>query len=286
MMNETARDEERDIQESVPETLPSPGELLRTARKEQGLSVDEVVPHLGLPARVLRALEDDDYERLPAPMYVRGYARRYCALLEIPDDPVLAAIEQQLTLQGINDQGPSLKLPAAPPRRLRFRLSFIYIPLLLLLLAAAGVWVWAMQTNSPIQASPSEQPNMAFEPAQETTVTELGSVEGLDPQQGEFPVGAQGEQAVAGDDGIRTLSIQVLQQSWVEVFDAEGDMLVADLKASGSEMDISGLAPFTVTLGYAPGVAIHYEGRPVVVSTVGSDNTATLEIGDDSAGEH
>ncbi len=44
---------------------------------------------LGLSESSLRALESDDYEKLPALVYVRGYVRRYCTLLGIDPTPVL-----------------------------------------------------------------------------------------------------------------------------------------------------------------------------------------------------
>lgn len=283
-MNETDKEDDQE-QAVVSEESPSPGELLSRARKEKGLSIDEVVPHLGLPARVLKALEENDYDRLPAAMYVRGYVRRYCALLEIAEEPVLDAVEQQLTQQGISDHTPSLRLLSPPQRKLRIRPSYIVVPLLVVLLVAIAMFVWAMQADEKSVLPEVQQLQMPFEPALETNqydTTRVAELEALeDPASGE-----QSQEAVVEDDGIRTLFIRVIQQSWVEVFDAEGDMLVADLKPSGTDLEVIGLAPFKVTLGYAPGVEISYAGDPIAIDAIAKDNTATLKIGDDSAGEH
>lgn len=280
----TNKTEAKDQTDSAPVMEASPGEQLRRARKEKGLGIDDLVPQLGLPARVLNAIETDDYERLPAPMYVRGYVRRYCASLELPEEQVLQAVEQQLAARGIKDHSPSLKLPVAPKKKFKFRLSFLVVPLILILLVVAAVFVWAMQTDETINITAVEksavtiQPQLEMKQLPNLSSNNVQSYEELNPT-----VRAVAEEG--GDDGIRNLYIRVVQQSWVEVFDAEGGMLVADLKSSGTELDVNGLAPFTVILGYAPGIEIMYAGEPITVATIANDNTATLKIGDELTSE-
>lgn len=71
-----------------PDTL-SPGAMLRQARTERGQSLDEVAQALRLSPRILSALEDDAYERLPGPTYVRGYLRSYAQFLGLSVRPLL-----------------------------------------------------------------------------------------------------------------------------------------------------------------------------------------------------
>ena len=54
------------------------------------MSVREVADALNLPARVIEALEADDYERLRPSVFTRGYLRSYARLLELPVDELLA----------------------------------------------------------------------------------------------------------------------------------------------------------------------------------------------------
>lgn len=279
MMKNTAKNE---IDETwVEPTLTSPGALLSRARKDKGLSLDDMVTHLGLPRRVLSALEEDEYERLPTPMYVRGYVRRYCALLELADTPVLELVEQQFAAQGIEDHRPSLRLPTAPKKKIRP--TVFIVPLLVVLLVVAAAFVWAMQSNNGTHVLALEPSQTASAPA--LAMTALSNTSGNELDVAEPDQRAAGMSEEGGDEGMRTLSIRVVQQSWVEVFDAEGDMLVADLKPSGSELEVTGRAPFSVTLGYAPGVEISYGGQTVPVTKIAGDNTATLKIGDEYAEE-
>lgn len=75
------------------ENLRLPGLQMRKARNEAGISVEQAATALGLTVRSVRALEADDYEKLPAPVYVRGYIRSYCALVGISDMPILEGFE-------------------------------------------------------------------------------------------------------------------------------------------------------------------------------------------------
>ena len=85
-----------DLDEVAPiPILPGPGEQLRTAREAAGMSVHEISTQMRLDSRVVLALEDDDYESLPAPTFIRGYLRGYARLLDLPPEPIIQAFEQR-----------------------------------------------------------------------------------------------------------------------------------------------------------------------------------------------
>lgn len=81
-------------QESVAAGLPLPGVTLRKARADIGISLEEIADKTGLSRRYLKALEEDDYDRLPGKVYIIGYLRRYSALVNVNSDEVLVAFEQ------------------------------------------------------------------------------------------------------------------------------------------------------------------------------------------------
>jgi hypothetical protein len=65
------------------------GATLRDARRRYGLEVREVEERTKIRARYIRALENEDWETLPAPAYVRGFLRTYGQLLGL-DGEMLA----------------------------------------------------------------------------------------------------------------------------------------------------------------------------------------------------
>jgi len=59
------------------------------------------------------------------------------------------------------------------------------------------------------------------------------------------------------------LMLQFSEDCWVEVKDAQGKVLVNGLMKANTSRDLSGPAPFTVTLGNAPAARIALDDRPV-----------------------
>ena len=66
-----------------------PGVALQAARQARKLSVPQVADRLKLSSAVVTALEANDWERLPAPVFVRGYVRAYARLMGLPAEELL-----------------------------------------------------------------------------------------------------------------------------------------------------------------------------------------------------
>lgn len=65
------------------------GEILRSAREKQGLTVLEVARATRIKASYLEALEHGDYAILPGPAYITGFLRNYARVVGLhPDDIV------------------------------------------------------------------------------------------------------------------------------------------------------------------------------------------------------
>ena len=59
------------------EQLKTIGTYLGRERQERGVSLDEIAVKTYIPLRLLQALEDGQVERLPEPVFVQGFIRRY-----------------------------------------------------------------------------------------------------------------------------------------------------------------------------------------------------------------
>lgn len=67
------------------------GPKLRQAREGRGLSINDAAQALRLSPRIVSALEEDAYEHLPGPTYVRGYLRNYAQFLGLSPQPLVDA---------------------------------------------------------------------------------------------------------------------------------------------------------------------------------------------------
>ncbi len=80
-----------DIEHDAIAIESGPGQRLHDARRAASLSVADVAAQLHLDATTIEALERDDYAKLPAPAFVRGYLRSYARLVNLAPEPVVAA---------------------------------------------------------------------------------------------------------------------------------------------------------------------------------------------------
>ena len=100
--------------------LDSPGAALAKARETAGITQREVADALHLPITTIDAIEEGDRERLPAPVFTRGYVRAYAKLLELDPDPLIAALEkdqgvEETSTSPADEQGPGMQEAAPHP---------------------------------------------------------------------------------------------------------------------------------------------------------------------------
>lgn len=80
--------------------------------------------------------------------------------------------------------------------------------------------------------------------------------------------------------GSDQLEFSFSDECWVEVQDAQGASIYADLNRAGDVLDISGISPFRVLLGRATSVGLYYNKEKVDLDRyVTSDNTARVTLG-------
>lgn len=262
---------EEPLPQSVPEKC-SPGEVLRKTRSERGLSVEDVAAGIGITTTTLNALENDDFDRLPSPLFVKGYVKTYCVLLDLPDRELVECLEQSMSEQGIHQREPTIKFPPAPNKTGRFLKKvlpsvvisiLVMIALLLFIQVADEIELPFLDSSKPLLGS-AKSAVLSMKPA-------MTSMMDQEVNESAVSVGKQGYP--------QTMTLNVTQQSWVEVFDAGGDLLLADIQPAGTRLEVTGDPPFKVNLGYAQGVEIRYGGKVVPVSNIAADNTAFVNVG-------
>ena len=309
-----------------------PGEVLCRARKEKGLAAEEIILHLGITLRTLNALEKDKYDVLPSPLYVKGYIRRYCSILNISDSEVLADFDAKVKELGLVNKEPSIRLDRDSSKKIINWKLVIPISLVLLFVILI-LWVFLSKRldTDKKELLLKEQLSTSQEPAQPQSLmnsdvnssietdykdtdasvigardigvidknavgvsteeirnTEVNFVE-IEPEKikptiVEPATLLQSTEASLITNGSQTLQINVTKQSWIQILDAKGDILLADLKPSGYQSEVKGSVPFKVTLGYAPGVELTFNGKKVDIPLVGNNNTTKLIIGDNEEG--
>jgi cytoskeletal protein RodZ len=81
------------------ETAATVGERLRQLRREKGLSIRDIVLETNISAANLTAIEEDDYQELPADTFMRGQVAIYAKLLGLDGSETAKAFLRQRDAQ-------------------------------------------------------------------------------------------------------------------------------------------------------------------------------------------
>lgn len=65
------------------------GNILREAREARGLSSTDVAEHTNMMVQIVEELEKEDFHRIAAPIYGRGFLKLYAELLDIDVQPLI-----------------------------------------------------------------------------------------------------------------------------------------------------------------------------------------------------
>src|ERR1700729_1977505 len=80
---------------SVSGGLVTVGESLTQARKNAGLTIDELSERTKIRASVIRSIEADDYEACGGDLYVRGYVRAMAGAIGVDAQGLIRDYDQE-----------------------------------------------------------------------------------------------------------------------------------------------------------------------------------------------
>jgi cytoskeleton protein RodZ len=89
---------------------------------------------------------------------------------------------------------------------------------------------------------------------------------------------AQPIQAGAAAPGTSPLKIRASAETWVEVVDAKGQVLLSKLLRPGDQADVNGVAPLRLRVGNVSGTQLVFRGQAVDLAARSRDNVARLEL--------
>ncbi|HEV8199921.1 MAG TPA: helix-turn-helix domain-containing protein [Candidatus Polarisedimenticolia bacterium] len=77
---------------SEPRPLPTTGEALRQERQRLGQTLEAIASRTKIRQTFLAALEQEEWDRLPSPVFLRGFVREFALCLGLPADAVAKAL--------------------------------------------------------------------------------------------------------------------------------------------------------------------------------------------------
>ncbi len=290
---------------------PLGGERLAEARRAKQISVLEIAKELHVEEAKIRALENNDFDVLGAPVFAKGHLKKYSQLVGIDHDDVLADYYRLTRSQEM----PPVIVQRKKPRR-ELSPGPLIAAVVVVTLVALAYWLLVERPFAtlplPAAATPPAVPETAEPPAPEPTTgtgpaatadtTEADTAEGEGPapepttqeQPAQAPAdepdepAAQAEQQPQGvaetlpppasGDDVR-LSVTFLGDCWTEITDASGRRLFFQLGRSGRTVNVSGPGPLSVLFGDADNVDVRVNGEDFTIPAANRrGRTARLTI--------
>jgi cytoskeleton protein RodZ len=235
------------------------GARLRAGRERAGLTLLQAAERLHVDSKVLEALEAEQFESLGAPVFARGHMRRYADLIGENAEQLRGMYTQSVPPPPPPDMTYVLKVRRPGDSR---KLVAPGIVGLFVIAIAGGVWiVMQLGRDGPEQAiettelivPPSEAPGSAIPIAPEPKPAPIAAAT---PPKTVAP-------ATAAAPKPRTVEVKLkfAADSWVEIYDVNGERLFYDIGSAPSERSVTGTPPLRVVLGNAAGVALEVNGR-------------------------
>lgn len=301
--------EEMDVGERVSEdagpgvlpVMPAVGAQLRAAREARGIALQEVANTLKLGERQVDALERGDWQFLPGATFVRGFVRNYARFVQIDPLPLMsqldAVLEKPVSRLGEADSQQTAMPQGGPGISRRDRMVVLSGGLLVVFAALVyfllpndlSVWRDSVQelisslarkdevapvaVVEPAPASepvfpPGTTPQQVMNPQAETPAADAVA------PQAAMPVAEKSLQ-VAGAPDMRFV---FEKESWVEVRDRDGKVIFSQRGQAVSEQSVSGQGPFSLVVGFAPGVKLFWHGQTVDLAPYTRGDVARLVL--------
>lgn len=266
---------------------PRGGERLAEARRERQITVLEIAKELHLDEHKVRALERNEFDALGAPVFAKGYLRKYAQLVNVEGDDVLADYYH------MNRAAEAPPVISARPRPRQELSPGPWIAVIVVIILAVTAYLWFTRADAPglslpgsvdngeVVASPSAEDTTAPAVTDETPALDAAEPE-IEPEVEPEPEPEQQTETAfqpeprsaqppieppleeTSSPAIAEGQVRVLLtytgDCWTEVTDATGRRLFFDLGRDGRSVELSGAEPISVLFGSPGNVEVEVNG--------------------------
>jgi len=253
------------------------GEVLRLARTNQGLTLEELHKKTEIQLDMLEAMEADDFDQLPSPFYTRSFLRKYAWAVELDERIVLDAYDSgtMITYEEVDVDEDELtgRRRSGKKNKTSFLPLFYFILFALSIVIFVTYYVWNYLQTQPERSSASSYSvvQATSSTSSATPSSSSGSSSSSSNIEPVISVSGEGNYVeIAYKTSKETAKLQLSvsdARSWVSVSESElegGVTLSPDNKSA--ETTVSTKNPVTITLGVVKGVALTVDNQTVDLS--------------------
>jgi len=297
MSEDTGQSTDTNPSPTLPVAQPEPtaGALIRRAREAAGLHIAALAVSLKVPVKKLEALETDRFELLPNAVYVRALAASVCRALKVDSAQILQLLPHHSTddLSQRSESRPALVGANISNRPTslsgKFSKRAVIGGLLLVLGALALVFLPPLDfASSPSEVAEGDGvstpslPVMAVEPTAPVPLSAAPSAAAANVNSSAAVAGV----LLPAAEGVQTgtppatglVVFRPTAESWVEVTDTQGAVLLRRKLLAGEVAGASGALPLNVIVGRADVTQVQIRGQAFDLTPISRDNVARFEV--------
>lgn len=309
-----------DTPEQTNLSLDTPGQILRDARIAKQLEQTDVSQQLRLNIDIINAVEKDDYEFLSVPTYVRGYLRSYAKLVDVDDESLISLYNSFLENDDDPEIIPEVSQKSqisSSDKPVKIVTYLIAFGLILLLLAwwqskymiDEDLNIVATESETATEVLTNNKTNEGVPPAFDynysivthsdtpsidvTVQNDISTSQDMINDLSDIIQTSDAANALVdtvSDSSITNssqssgatgkLRLIVDKESWIEVYNTNERKLFQKLAQPGSVVNITGLTPLSVLIGFAEGVRVEFDGKSIDTVPFTRANVARLKLGE------
>lgn len=281
MMEEKTESSQEQNDQATESPPLSVGTVLRETRENLGMSVEDVAVQIKLAPRQIEALEADDLSKLPELAFVRGFIRSYAKILRLDGEELLSSFHETKK-DSVGQPPPAVGVPYPDTSAVQ-KQNLIWAGLGILLAVLAVIFAVKNYTDpvprsvdqqdapevsasKPVSGA-GEEPVLAQTQAQKKIKAKSDSVEVKPSKLSSIkPAEAPEAPVIVPLDlppNPGELHVEFDEETWLEVKDRDGYILVSKIYEPGSDDVVNGNMPFSVLIGHASTSRLYFNKQEV-----------------------
>ena len=223
------------------------GSLIAKARKDAGLSLEDLAAKTNIRMSVLSETEKNNFEHCGGETYARGHVRNIAAILKADQKEFIRLYEEEQggetrSIKDLLIENSVMRLPAEA-RKVSWKVLVLISVVSLFVVGIGQVVISNFNTNDVVGAAPSASasPTAAESPSAEPSA----------------------ESTFSSGTGVEVVINAVRAKSWLFVSDASGRTLFSGQVSRGAVKVFSSDSQLNLKVGNAGGVDLKVNGKKV-----------------------
>lgn len=223
------------------------GSLIAKARKDAGLSLEDLAAKTNIRISVLSEIEKNNFSHCGGETYARGHVRNIAAVLKADQKEFIRLYEEEQggetrSIKDLLIENSVMRLPAEA-RKVSWKVLVIISVMSLFVVGIAQVVISNINTNDVVGAAPSASasPTAAESPSAEPSA----------------------ESTFSSGTGVEVVINAARAKSWLFVSDASGRTLFSGQVSRGAVKTFSSDSQLNLKVGNAGGVDLKVNGKKV-----------------------